>query len=80
MTETEINDGLKEIFADIFLRDDLVISPTLAAKDVDGWDSFKQIEIIISVEERFGVKFSSREIDNLRNVGDLAALVRAKAT
>jgi acyl carrier protein len=80
MTEAEINDGLKEIFADIFLRDDLVISPTLAAKDVDGWDSFKQIEIIISVEERFGVKFSSREIDNLRNVGDLAALVQAKAT
>jgi acyl carrier protein len=79
MTEAEVNDGLNEIFADIFLRDDLVLSPTLSARDVDGWDSFKQIEIIISIEERFRVKFSSREIDNLRCVGDLVALVLAKA-
>jgi acyl carrier protein len=79
MTEAAVYEGLRDIFADVFLRDDIPLAPTLTAKEVDGWDSFKQIEIIISVEERFGVKFTSREIDGLHSVGDLAALILSKA-
>jgi acyl carrier protein len=79
VTEAEVYEGLKEIFADVFLRDDIVLAPRLTAKEVEGWDSFKQIEIIISSEERFGVKFATREIDNLHCVGDLVALVVAKS-
>jgi acyl carrier protein len=79
MTEAAVYEGLRDIFADVFLRDDIPLAPALTAKEVDGWDSFKQIEIIISVEERFGVKFTSREIDGLRSVGDLVAVVLSKA-
>jgi acyl carrier protein len=46
---------------------------------VKGWDSFKQIEIIISAEERFGIKLNTKELDSLQNVGDLARVVAAKA-
>ena len=77
-TEVEIYSALTTIFHDVFLREDLILAPELSAKDVLGWDSFKQIEIIISTEERFGVKFTTREIDNLRCVGDLVAVVAAK--
>jgi hypothetical protein len=34
------------------------------AKDVEGWDSFKQVEIIVATQEAFGVKLTSREIDS----------------
>ena len=78
-TQAEIYSDLTEIFHDVFMRDDIKLSPELTAKGVQGWDSFKQIEIIISTEERFGVKFTTREIDNLRCVGDLVAVVVAKA-
>ena len=50
----------------------------LAAKDVAGWDSFKQIEIIMATEERFGIRFSTRDLDRLQTVGDLIAVVAAK--
>jgi len=46
---------------------------------VEGWDSFKQIEIILAAEARFGIKMSTRELDSLRRVEDLARLVAAKA-
>jgi acyl carrier protein len=75
----EIYADLTEIFCEVFMRDDIVLTPELSAKDVQGWDSFKQIEIIVSVEEKFGIKFNTREIDGLKNVGDLATLVAAKA-
>ena len=75
---TQIYADLTEIFNDVFMRDDMALTPTLSAKDVAGWDSFKQIEIMISVEEKFGIKFNTREIDSLKNVGDLASLVAMK--
>ena len=77
-TEAEIYTDLKEIFADVFMRDDIALTPALTAKDVKGWDSFKQIEIIMATEEKFGMKFTTRELDSLQNVGDLARVVAGK--
>jgi acyl carrier protein len=77
-TEAEVYAALTEIFADVFLRDDIVLSPDLTAKQVKGWDSFKQIEIIMASEEKWGIKFNTRELDGLRSVGDLVRLVEAK--
>jgi acyl carrier protein len=79
MTEPEIYQTLSAIFQDVFLRDDLVLTPALSAKDVDDWDSFKQIEIIIAVEQHFGLKFRTREMDRLGSVGDLVHLIASKS-
>ena len=78
-TQVEIYHDLTEIFADVFMRDDIELSPALTAKDVKGWDSFKQIEIIMASEEKWGIKFNTRELDALRNVGDLAKMIETKA-
>jgi len=75
MSEAEIYQTLTSIFRDVFLRDDLVLTPQLSANDVPDWDSFKQIEIIIAVEEHYRIKFRTRELDTLKNVGDLVRLI-----
>jgi acyl carrier protein len=77
-TEAEIYPALTTIFRDIFQRDDLTLTPELAAKDVQGWDSFKQIEIIMASEQRWKIRFSTRELDSLRCVGDLVRVIAAK--
>jgi acyl carrier protein len=69
---------LTEIFNDVFMRDDMSLTPSLAARDVPGWDSFKQIEIMVSVEERFAIHLNTREIDSLKCVGDLANVIARK--
>jgi len=78
-TDSEIYRALNEIFNDVFMRDDMVLTPELSAKDVKGWDSFKQIEIIMATEERFGIQLNTREIDSLQCVGDLVKVVASKA-
>lgn len=70
--------ALTEIFNDVFMTDDMKLTPELSARDVAGWDSFKQIEIMVSIEERFKIKLNTREIDGLKNVGDLASIVAQK--
>jgi acyl carrier protein len=78
LTEADIYAALTEIFREAFMNDAMTLTPTLTAKDVKGWDSFKQIEIIVAAEERFGIKMNTRELDSLQNVGDLARVVAAK--
>ncbi len=78
MTEPEIYAALTEIFHDVFMRDDITLRPEMTAADVEGWDSFKQIEIIVAAQEHFGVKLGTRDVDSLACVGDLARLVGAK--
>ena len=78
MREAEIYDQLTEIFREVFSNPNMVLKPELAAKDVQGWDSFRQVEIVIAVEEKCGVKFRGRELDGLRDVGDLASAILAK--
>jgi acyl carrier protein len=79
-TEAEVYSGLTEFFHDGFMRDDLVLTPELTAKQVQGWDSFKQIEIIMASEEKWGIKFNTRELYSLRCVGDLAKMVATKTS
>ena len=76
--ESEIYAALAEVFADVFMRDDIALTPELTAKQVQGWDSFKQIEIIMASEEKWKIKFNTRELDSLLSVGDLVAMIARK--
>jgi len=76
-TEPEIYQALSEIFHDVFQRE-VPLRPELTARDVEGWDSFKQIEIVMAVEERFAIRLTTRELDSLQSVGDLVRVVAAK--
>lgn len=77
-SEAEIYAGLTEIFREVFMREDLLLTPTLSARDLKGWDSFKQIEIILATEGHFQIKLHTRDLDGLGNVGDLVRVIAAK--
>ena len=75
MNESETYDLLTRILREVFERNDIVATPTLTARDVVGWDSLKQVEIILAIESETGARFRSRDLDGLQNVGDLARIV-----
>jgi acyl carrier protein len=80
IADRDIYAALSGIFSDVFLRDDISLSPTLAAKDVNGWDSFKQVEIVMATEEYFAMKFTSAELDNMQHLGDLVRIVSERGS
>lgn len=79
MDEEQIYARLEGVFQDVFDEDSIKVTPELSAKDVDGWDSLAHIRLILTVEKAFKVKFSTSEIGRLEKVGDLVALIRARA-
>lgn len=69
---------LQEIFRASFDDDGMVITPEMTAGDVEDWDSLMQIQLVISAEREFGIKFTTQETGELRNVGDFVKLIEAK--
>jgi acyl carrier protein len=78
MDESNIYAELTDIFHDVFADNSIVLRPETTAKDVDGWDSFNHLSIMVAVEGRFGIRFGTKEIEQLTNVGELAGLISQK--
>ena len=78
MEETQIYDKLSDIFRQVFDDDSIILSPQLSAKDVDGWDSLTHLRLILTVEKAFKIRFSTTDIANLKNVGELATLIASR--
>ena len=78
MTEPEIYDALNQVFRQVLEDEAIALAPGMTAEDVEGWDSMNHIFIVVELEKRFGVKFQAAEMEEMRNVGELAVLVRQK--
>ena len=53
---------LTDIFRTLFNDPDLVLRDGLVATDVPGWDSFNHVNLMIIIEQEFGVKFTNEEV------------------
>lgn len=78
MTDPELYAALNEIFHQVLGDESIDLKPSMTAEDVEGWDSMNHIFIVVEIEKRFGVKFQAAEMEELKNVGELVALVRQK--
>lgn len=78
MDRQGVYDQLTEVFQDVFDDDAISLSDHMTAKDVDGWDSLNHINLVVGVEQEFGVQFKTAEVAQLANVGEFVNLIQTK--
>ncbi len=78
MEKREIIERLTAIFHEIFSDNALVLNDDMTAADVESWDSLTHMMMITKVEEVFGIRFKLRELNKLKNVGDLCQIIMDK--
>ncbi len=78
MEKREIIERLTAIFCEIFSDNTLVLNDDMTAADVENWDSLTHMMMITKVEEVFGIRFKLRELNKLKNVGDLCQIIMDK--
>ena len=59
-------------------NEDLVLTMTTTASDVEDWDSLTHIQLIVAIEKHFGIKFTSKEILSWANVGEMVDCIASK--
>lgn len=74
-SEDDVWSALRDVFRDVFDDDDIDISPETTAADIDDWDSLTNIQLLVAIEQQSGIRFSSAEVADVPNVGELVALI-----
>jgi acyl carrier protein len=70
-----VNPKLVEIVAELFDLEPAAVDDALTPEDVELWDSMNHLRLVSAVEEEFQIKLSMQEIESIRSLAVLRALV-----
>lgn len=73
-----IDDSLRRIFADIFQVPVDSIQPDSSPETISSWDSLQHLNLVLALEQEFGIQFSPDEIETLISPERVAALIITK--
>lgn len=59
-------------------NEDIVLTETTTANDIDEWDSLTQVQLVVAIEKTLGIKFTSAEITSWPNVGAMVDCIISK--
>lgn len=78
MEKSAVVEKLTPVFRQVFNNASIVITDEMTASDVDGWDSLSHMLLITEVETAFSIKFKLRELNKMKNVGDMIEIILSK--
>jgi acyl carrier protein len=73
-----ILDQVRGVASDLFGVPVNRIMPESSPETIEGWDSIQHLNFVLALEEKFGFQLSPEEMEQMRNVGDVARLVARK--
>ena len=60
-----MEEKIKKIMSDILAVDIKMIDENASLHSIEEWDSFRHIELILALEQAFGIKFDDEEIPTM---------------
>ena len=78
MNSSEILNQCNKIFIDQLDNPAIVLKRETTAADVEEWDSLTHIQLIVAIEKSFKIRFTTAEIQGLKNVGDMCEIIERK--
>ncbi len=75
MTRNDIYEKLTMVFRDFFDDEEIELSDNTTSDDIDDWDSLEHINLLVAVEQEFGIKFNMNEVTNMKNVGEMVDII-----
>ncbi len=69
------DDRLKQIVLEVLDDPSVDYSDALSTANCGAWDSVATVRIVLSVEQEFGVRFTTDEVAEVHGVGQLKSLL-----
>ena len=79
MAKEEIFDKLKELVVDQLGVEEDEVTMQASMQDDLGADSLDLVDLVMSVEEEFGVKVADEDLENIKTVGDIVNYIEDRA-
>lgn len=71
MERKEVLEKVIAICRDVFDNENINLSETSCAAEVEEWDSLTHLSIISDLEDEFKINFTLDEINNSKNLGEI---------
>ena len=75
MTREEVYERLQNVFRDVFDDESIVLHDETTANDIEDWDSFEHINLVVSVQDEFSFKIPMGKVVTMKNVGETVDLI-----
>ena len=75
MTREEVFERLNKVFQEVFDDENIEVNDDTTSEDIDDWDSFEHINLIVAVEEEFSIKIPMGKVVTMKNVGEMADII-----
>ena len=75
-----MDDRLADLVAEVFAVEPNEVREDMTPDNVEMWDSFNHVVLIMTIEESYGIKLDPSEATSVRSVGDIRALIDKRAT
>ena len=69
---------VQAIASDIFGVPARKITADSSPETIENWDSMQHLNLVLALEEKFGLQLDPEEIEQMKSVGAVAALVEKK--
>ena len=74
----DILSQVRGIAADIFQVDPAALTSGSSPQSIEIWDSVQHLNLVMALEEKFDIQFEPDEMDRMKSIGQIAALLQAK--
>jgi len=71
MTQQDVLQQVQQVIREELDNDDVAVTPETVADDIEDWDSLTNIQIMMALQKKFGVKFTALQINGFKNVGEI---------
>lgn len=75
MTREQVFERLNSVFQEVFDDETIKVNDATVADDIEDWDSFEHINLIVAVEEEFGFKIPMGKTVTMKNVGEMVDII-----
>ena len=66
---------VRNIASDIFGVPATKITAESSPETIENWESMQHLNLVLAIEEKFGVQLDPEDIEEMQNIGAVAALV-----
>ena len=68
---------IQNVFREVLEDEDFVLDRALKREDLEAWDSLTHIQLVLSLEKEFGVKFTTQQITKMQSVEDIISFLKS---